>query len=100
MSTRGTSTEHLPDWRESAACTGRDPDFMFPDPGNRRATEQAQALCLVCPVRQECLDAVMAAEGSAVAASRYGVFGGLTPLQRERLYSSSRPSYEQRTNAA
>lgn len=73
-------------WTERAACRGHETDLWFSGdrPGKNgltpRASERARAqeICGSCPVREECLaDAVARGE-------RFGVWGGLTPRQRER----------------
>lgn len=96
MSTRGISTDKTPDWRDKAACRVEDADVMFPDPSDKRGTRIAQAICLACPVRQQCLEHAMAVEGGCRRESRYGVFGGLDGDQRYRLYCRLRPSHQAR----
>ncbi|MFF9844651.1 WhiB family transcriptional regulator [Streptomyces sp. NPDC013740] len=92
MSTRGTSTDQAPDWRQSAACGRVDPDLMFPDPGNRRAVLAALDVCRGCPVLLPCLDEALNEEGGKTKDSRYGIRGGLTPSQRYVRRRVSRPS--------
>ncbi|MFE4925094.1 WhiB family transcriptional regulator [Streptomyces sp. NPDC056661] len=56
----------------SAACDPSDAELFF----TRRRAQQAQQICASCPVRVECL---------AHAQSKpepFGVWGGLTALQR------------------
>jgi Transcription factor WhiB len=70
------------DWRERAACRGRDPTWWFGSP-----FEQAVALrvCASCPVRIECLYAALVEEDGLRAAERFGVRGGMVPDQRARM---------------
>ena len=65
-------------WQDSASCVGRT-DLMYDHA--RRA--EAKALCAACPVGPLCLWAAMAAEVDEPY--RYGIAGGLGPLQRRRL---------------
>lgn len=79
-------------WLERAACRGmapvavdgRQPRHPF-YPGRGRHTEEAIALaiCAGCPVRQECLDDALQYERGAWRL--FGIRGGLTADQRERL---------------
>jgi hypothetical protein len=41
--------------------------------------------CCKCPLITPCLKTAMAREGTLTAQHRYGVWGGLTPEQRETL---------------
>lgn len=48
--------------------------------------DAARKVCAWCPVRLECLRAAMRWEGSRETRYRFGMWGGLTPLERQRLY--------------
>lgn len=80
-------TEPARPWLESAACLaeGIHPDEMFPD-NNAAGIAHARTICQTCPVRRACLIDCMKHEGGQSAKSRFGVYAGLTPRQRERLY--------------
>lgn len=78
-------TEPGREWLTQASCRAEDPETFFPD-NNVDRIAQAKAVCATCPVRRECLIDCMAQEGSRSAKSRWGVYAGLTPRQRERLY--------------
>lgn len=72
------------DWRNDALCaTGRWPlDLWFPKRaanGHRIDYRPAQDVCAMCPSRTPCADYAIA-NGETT-----GVYGGLTPLDRERL---------------
>lgn len=41
-----------PDWFDDAACRGLDPAIFYPE--NGESSEDASAICGVCPVRQQC----------------------------------------------
>jgi WhiB family redox-sensing transcriptional regulator len=66
-----------PDWWDRAACAGVGPDAFFePDP---QAEQAAKAICAICTVSEECRDWAIAHRVS------FGVFGGLTALERTQL---------------
>jgi hypothetical protein len=77
------------DWRQVAACAAVDPELFYPVDASDDAPAVAVAMriCLVCPVRAECLVDVMAAEDPA---RRWGVTGGLTPTERTALFVRQR----------
>ena len=72
-------------WQDIAACKGMDPTIFFgPEHAEsvkekRDREDSAKAVCHTCPVREECLEyALDAREG-------YGIWGGLTELERKAL---------------
>ena len=69
---------------EGAACQHSDPSLFFPDRGMpvRDVYGEARRLCRGCPVRIPCLDYAIRNEQSGF---RSGMFGGLTPDQRDRV---------------
>jgi hypothetical protein len=81
-------------WERHARCRGLTTDSFFPDGKLGRESQKDQAVairfCHGCPVRLKCLDLALTAEGDAPAASRYGVFGGLTPAERHKLHERAR----------
>lgn len=64
-------------WRSKAACQGWDTNVFFPQRGHLVA--QAKRICADCPVTRECL------EWAEETSTYHGVFGGLSPNERERL---------------
>jgi WhiB family transcriptional regulator, redox-sensing transcriptional regulator len=71
-------------WPEQAACRFEDPDLFYPpeeERGRYAALREmlAKRICLGCPVLRECTDYALAND------ERYGVWGGLTPADRNRL---------------
>lgn len=90
MSSRGTSTEHIPDWRTYAACRTGDPDTMFPAPGDKDGIDYALSICALCPVRLKCLEFALADEGGKTKDMRHGIAGGLTSNQRYYEYNRRR----------
>jgi WhiB family redox-sensing transcriptional regulator len=87
----GPDTEPARAWLKDAACRADDidPDAFFHD-NNAAHITQARAICQTCPVRRACLTDCMRHEGGRAAVSRYGVYAGLTPRQRARLYQKLR----------
>jgi WhiB family transcriptional regulator, redox-sensing transcriptional regulator len=73
------------DWQEKGACREADPTLFFHPQNERglarlRRDRAAKSVCARCDVRIECADyAVRAREP-------YGVWGGLTEEDRERIY--------------
>lgn len=81
MSTRAPDTlRPADDWRRRAACLGLDTDGFFED----RSGHFAGRVCSPCPVREACLADAMWWEGLR-GNSRFGVYGGLTSVQRQAL---------------
>lgn len=76
-------------WTDSANCRGEDLDLFYPERG-RYITKRAAQLCGACLVRAECLAYAMQREGPVTADSRAGVWGGLTPDERARIYYRSK----------
>jgi hypothetical protein len=75
-----------------AGCRDVDLSVFFDlTPANK---EMALALCHACPVRAECLAAVMKWE---TGHAKYGIWGGTTPEERRKLVKS--PSYKRKRDA-
>lgn len=78
------------EWMSRGLCSKERPigegDNWFPDTDDWRngLTLEVIAVCIECPVREECLAYAMEFEGSLVETGRYGIWGGLTPGQRAR----------------
>jgi WhiB family redox-sensing transcriptional regulator len=79
------------------ACRPKDNAVFFPEDyaaGRRQATRLARQLCHDCPHEQECLLWALATR------QRYGVWGGTTAYERERLWArrkNSQPLQRPRT---
>lgn len=71
-------------WRQRAACRGVDPDVFYPTSDDE--TEEAKAICRVCPVRESCLEYALANR------ERDGVWGGATERERRRIIRQRRKS--------
>jgi WhiB family redox-sensing transcriptional regulator len=78
-------------WLKEAACRapGINPETFFPN-NNLAGIDQARAICKTCPVRRACLADCLRHERGSKASSRWGVYAGLTPRQRERLWHKLR----------
>lgn len=81
------TTDHW-DWQLQARCREEGLRTFFPPHGLRgrsraRAEDAAKQICRPCPVRGECLRYALDSGES------YGVWGGLTPIERLRLRSPS-----------
>lgn len=64
-------------WQDQAKCRSvTDPDRFYPERGGSSAA--AIRLCKFCPVKQACLE--YAVEND----EEFGVWGGMTALERER----------------
>lgn len=64
-------------WMDNAACRGEDIALFYPDTPGTRAVE-AKRFCVVCPVREPCLQ-------QALTNGEFGVWGGTTDEDRRRL---------------
>ncbi len=71
-------------WMEQAECVGL--DIMVPDTAEQ--SKQAQAVCVECPVRSECMEYALADPGLV------GIWGGMTSRERrqERQRRDVKPS--------
>ena len=78
-----------PRWQAEAACHGDMGSIFYPPlRGERKVARlsrerRAKALCQVCPVRAECL------EWALQHNERYGIWGGLTDVERRELRQAS-----------
>lgn len=88
----GPATE-LWDWQLQGACRGADSDLFFhPDnergPARDRREAAAKRICRRCPVLVPCREHALAVR------EPYGVWGGLSEQDRERLLTNRRPAGE------
>lgn len=70
--------EREPQWQDDALCAQTDPEIFFPEKGG--STREAKKICLLCPVKDQCLEDALANE------ERFGIWGGLSERERRRLY--------------
>lgn len=73
---------------DGALCAQTDPDAWFPEIGQN--ADHLRAICARCPGRQQCLDEAMRMEGSVGHTSRFGVWGGMTPVERAAMATGER----------
>lgn len=78
-------SEYDEDWTIDAACADYDPDIWFPEWPKPNEYSLARRICALCPVRQECLIESLEMD------DKYGMFGGLTPGEREKLKHQKPP---------
>ena len=71
------------DWTGSARCTEADPEIFFPPRNN--PGRAARAVCAGCEVRAQCL-----AYATVHAQENYGIWGGLSRVERIRLRDALR----------
>lgn len=73
----GDEAEEELTWQGDALCAQTDPEAFFPEKGG--SARVAKAVCAQCTVRQECLEYALSHD------TQYGVWGGLSPKQRQRI---------------
>ena len=90
-------------WTDEAECLGYKYEIFFPiiidedgeewfDDGTiweaygdtSSFYDEARSICNVCPVKEECLEDAM------ISKERYGMRGGLTPIERRRIERKER----------
>lgn len=80
-------------WRDQAACRGMDTDMFFHQVGASVHVKEALKVCNgsgerpPCPVRMECGEFALAFQKEEDIA---GVFGGMTPAERNRIRKQRR----------
>lgn len=78
------------EWQQQAACRGLDSSVFFHPSGERgasrtRRAERAKEICAGCPVLAQCRKHALASH------EPYGVWGGLTEEERDRMIRQRRP---------
>ena len=71
------------DWRDLAACTGKQ-EFFFNDNMGTMVRE-AKKLCAICVVQSQCL-------AHAMIHDEYGIWGGLTANERRKAKRAQKSS--------
>lgn len=75
-------------WREDALCLDAPMEVFFPHRNNAEDRwDAAKAYCKNCTVKKQCLALVMTLEEHD---DRWGVFGGLNPMERRVLRDKQR----------
>ncbi|MEX0833999.1 MAG: WhiB family transcriptional regulator [Actinomycetota bacterium] len=75
------------DWVHKAKCREEDPELFFPIGTTGPAADQvdaAKAICMICPVRLDCLEWALATGQDA------GVWGGMSEEERRALRRARR----------
>lgn len=72
----GGLLQSMTDTGDDVPCSNY-PDLFFPDKGGSAA--EAKKLCQGCPIKLQCLEYALKAN------EPYGVWGGTTPRERDRL---------------
>jgi len=73
-------------WMDFAKCTEVDPELFFPELDSVWRAHAAKKICGGCLVKQECLDYAL------LNRFRDGIWGGLSPTQRNRLLIGKKAS--------
>lgn len=85
------------DWVQHASCSDTPTDWYFFEKGEGSGRHQQLLLSICnneCPVRDECLQTAMELEEDAPS-FRYGIWGGLTPNGRKKLWRKQNNISEQ-----
>ncbi len=80
-------------WEADALCAKVDPEVFFVEKGGNGIRE-ARKICAQCTVGRQCLQFALDANIKA------GVFGGMSPLEREKLMKASREKVDEAFRAA
>lgn len=80
------------DWTVDAICAQMAPEDYFIAPGTPYNDYVVETCKFACPVREQCLERAMMSEG-VTTKKRYGLWGGLLPSQRTRLFKAMREKY-------
>lgn len=77
-------------WRDGASCANNlspeEADALF-YPATEAEAKVAKAMCERCSVLEICLEDAMRMEGGSPGSARFGIRGGLDPLERAALHS-------------
>jgi WhiB family redox-sensing transcriptional regulator len=80
-------TDHS--WHSEALCRGSSPELFFFEAGqSKRKNYVVENYCKLCPVKQRCLDYALNND------IRFGVWGGLTQAERNRILSERKKPVE------
>lgn len=74
-----------PDWQTRAACRTADLDMFHPEPG--QPANRAKAVCARCPVLGDCREYALSLP---LSSDRHGIYGGLTPDERQLIRRRTR----------
>jgi len=71
-------------WLDDAACRGMSLEIFFPE--GRWGSDAAKAVCMRCPVTDQCLSFALKNEEQPYV---YGVYGGFAASERKGFISES-----------
>ncbi|MDI3385392.1 WhiB family transcriptional regulator [Streptomyces sp. B-S-A8] len=71
------ASDDRPSWLDLALCAQTGAAFFFPEPGS--SVREAKQICQACEGRAACLEYALAND------ERFGVWGGLSEKERDRL---------------
>ena len=71
------ATPQPPAWQEEGICQSVDPEAWFPEKGGNN--REAKAICLSCPVVDECLEYALS------RGERFGIWGAKSERERRKL---------------
>jgi hypothetical protein len=82
-------------WRLLAACRGLPTAIFFPEHASEVPDpyDDARKICVNCPVKDPCLEI---AEAFSASGDRNGMFGGLSPAERQTFRRRQRSSLKLR----
>jgi len=75
-------------WADRALCAEVGPELFYPGKGGD--VRPAKRVCMACEVRAECLEYALAHSEDQYDAGSFGIWGGLSPAQRQRLSRQQR----------
>lgn len=84
--------DHPGTWPSQALCAQTDPELFFPEEGEN--STQAKSVCSACNVRTQCLDYALNND------EPFGIWGGLSTRERDRLKMKQPATFMSRTRAA
>lgn len=85
MTLRRILTAAPGNWQQQGNCADADPDLMYPEahgPSLAKMYDRLRPICHDCPVKATCLTEALDEE---IGFERWGMRGGLTPPERDRV---------------
>jgi hypothetical protein len=85
-------------WRDEAECISVPTEMFFREGhygnGNDRQSKMVKEICFSCNVREQCLAEALHHERNVHRTERAGIWGGLGPGERYRLWKKMKPLNE------
>jgi WhiB family redox-sensing transcriptional regulator len=78
------------EWMERGKCrtTGANPDWFYPEQGQRSHVTAAKFCCAGCPVNSQCLDFALS-NMDIWEVGREGIWGGTTAKERVKMLADA-----------